>query len=172
MNLGAPSAEKADSAAPDNKENNMNTLTEAINQLVQEKTFSLDAVDAIKGLRDKAAALENLCNTQNQQIADLGNTELRQTSRIGELQTEVANWKKREDELVQREKAAAEAIHEAKRQQAIADTFRESMGMIFRPNTVRETIQRSVPVAVEGSNGCAGFVSTYPETSSVERTAG
>ena len=150
----------------------MSNLTEAINKLVEEKTFSLDALEAIRGLRDKAEAMERENNLLKVQVADLRADHDGLKAENAALTSDLTVFKSREASIRAKEIEAYDAKAEAKRQQAIADTFREAMGMIFKPNTVREQVQRNIPVASPGSNGSAGYVSNYPESSVVERTEG
>ena len=149
----------------------MSNLTEAINKLVEEKTFSLDALEAIRGLRDKAEAMERENNLLKVQVADLRADHDGLKAENAALTAELTEFKL-EARIRAKEIEAYDAKAEAMRQRAIADTFREAMGMIFRPNTVREQVQRNIPVASPGGNGSAGYVSNYPESSVVERTEG
>lgn len=147
----------------------MNDLTKLINQLVDEKTFTLDGLDAIKAVRDKADAL----------VVELETTKERlKNSRADESNLREALDKEREltkllqskiDMHLAREKEADIAIYAADKYQAVADAYKDAMSIVFKPNAVRETISKSVPVGVGGGGTMSGFVSSGSEVGSVTK---
>lgn len=136
-----------------------NELLKTIDALVEQKTFNLDALDAIKSIRDKAAKLESDLKEMESKwksaISDLNATNIE----FEKVRIQLAEWKKRDEELCVREKEADIAIYDADKHKAVSDTYKNVMDVIFRPNVVRETIQRSVPVAMQ--SGCNGTYSSY-----------
>lgn len=138
-----------------------NELTRVIDELVEKKTFGLDALGAIKELRDKAQAQEETIKAREQQAEN-------QQRKIAELERELGSAKARveklmlrEANLLEREKAADKAIYDAERHRAVADAWRAAMGMVFKPVEVRTSIQRQVALPASGMNS---YPTTMPET--------
>jgi chromosome segregation ATPase len=117
-------------------------LSNMIEELVQQKTFGLDALEAIRTLKTKAEALEESVKNKNEVIERL-QAEARalneRLSHQGEQLTQISARElavaKREAEIQKLEVAAAVA-------QAESRTFRHALGVVFAPNTVRESVQR------------------------------
>lgn len=145
-------------------------LTRAINEMVEKKTFSLDAVDAIKDLRAKAETLERRLEQRDSLVESQGATITAMTAKCNDLQIENAAFNARLAELEKREKAADKAIYEAEKQTAVAQAWQAAMGMVFRPAAVRTEIQRQVAKPVEGNPGgnggypSGGFLATGQES--------
>jgi septal ring factor EnvC (AmiA/AmiB activator) len=147
-------------------------LIRAIDRLVEEKTFNLDALEAIKELRDKAAALED-------QVDDL----IKRTDRLrGEVREHEKSISEKNDriekqntkilELEAREKQAFEAIYKAEMHSAVAEAYKDALRTVFRPHSVRETIARSFPIATTYANGNGGHTQTvqsYDQTDRIDR---
>ena len=128
-------------------------LTDAIDQLVQEKTFSLDALNAVGRLRDRAVA-------QEQQIRSLETLRESQGRAISDLQEQVRQLAEQEVGLRERERKVAE--REAKAQQlevetavavAKSETFGIVFNTIFRNTAVRERVVRNETQFVSGPHG-------------------
>lgn len=147
-------------------------LIRAIDRLVEEKTFNLDALEAIKELRDKAAALED-------QVDDL-------IKRTDKLRGEIREYEKSAAEnnahiekqntkiaaLEAQEKQAFESIFNAQKHEAVAEAYKDALRTVFRPHSVRETIARSFPIATTYSNGNGGHTQTvqsYDQTDTIDR---
>lgn len=140
-------------------------ITKMIDDLVAEQTFSLDAVERIKQIRDA-----------NLQLA--GQLEVAEASRK-RLAADAAKAQEQRDEADQRaaelgEKLAAaqdliakaqQYKAEAEKQQAVAYAYKDAMQIVFKPHTTRESVCRSVPVAANG------YVSNHLEntTTTVEQ---
>lgn len=143
-----------------------NSLTTLINDLVEQKTFSLEALSSIKELRDKATILEN----QNEYLKDsIKSSEerietLKQRLRESEEAHIVASAKI--NTLKEREKKATESIYQAEKHKAVAEAYKDAMTIVFKPNVVREAVAKNVPVS-----GPVGF-STVFVTENIERTEG
>lgn len=154
-----------------------NKLTEMIDQLVLEKTVSLDALNAINKLKEEAARLEGQLKSAYEQHD-------RDTKRLGDLQGELRVSQEQHLHVASLLDGAQKKILEiqkieleGKEAKAELKGFREAMQMVFKPSVVRETIHKTVPVAVEGNPGgngayaSPGFVTLHPESGTIERTA-
>lgn len=117
------------------------TLVQMIETLVQEKTFSLDALEAIKVLRDKAVKLQEELERKNKSLDSA-------LARVSELTVEKAAateqlgvWKKRETDLLARERIMYGLEQRTAVAEAKADAFLTSMKITFAPNLVRNSVQ-------------------------------
>lgn len=138
----------------------MSDLLKQIDDLVASKTFNLDALDGIKKLKDdlkktleERDALQRkydgLFETNNNQGVALRDS----SSKIEALKAELAASKALND-------AGQKAIYEADKHKAVADAWQAAMQTVFKPNTVRETVQRNVARPVEGHPGGNGYSPT------------
>jgi hypothetical protein len=123
----------------------MNELTNLIDTLVQQKTFSLEAVGLIKDLRDKAADLENkLKNSQvngEHQRRDIQNNE----AAIRRQNDELAKWAKREADIQAREAKMTELEKMVAVETTRATVYSVCMDKMLANRIVRESIQHSEP---------------------------
>lgn len=147
-------------------------LLTAIDRLVEEKTFNLDALEAIKDLRDKAASLEANVELLEAQIEKHKNGTSALRKENLDLEAVVSQQNTKIAELEAREKTAFEAIYKAEMHAAVADAYKDALRTVFKPHSVRETITRSVPIATTYSNGSGGHtqsVQSYEQTDKVDR---
>ena len=136
-------------------------LTTLIDEIVHEKTFSLEAVNAVTNLRDTAEALEsqvriltkkNKTNEENAKIHEI---------RVSKLRNEVEDWKKREADLIVREMKILNLELGTAVSNAKAETYKECVSLIFRNETVRKEMFGSIPVSIDGG---------YPTVQSTNET--
>lgn len=145
-------------------------LLQQIDDLVASKTFGLDALEGIKIIKDSLKrtlsdleATKGMLDLKRQETCDLRDELARKQQRIEELQDQV----KSNDELA---KKGQEAIYAADKHKAVAEAWQNAMQTVFKPNAVRETVARSVPVAVPmNSNGYMGNVQVHPAGETVTR---
>ena len=143
---------------------NKEDVISLIDDLVAQKTFSLDALDAIKNLRDQVNILITEINA-----AKLAHENTKREFKIcldnadalikikNEQQTLIA-------ELQSGELQAKRAIYNAEKHEAVAEAYKDAFYTVFKPNSVRESIQRSVAIPVSGSPGGGGWVSNHQES--------
>lgn len=136
----------------------MNDLTTMIENVVREKTFSLDAVQAIEEIRKKAAKLEADLETSRSETKNYG-------AQLSTAKAEIAEWSIRSSAIDARDKAVAERekkITELEKTSAVAaaesSILRGVVDKVFANRTVRESILTDQPVAYTASG------STYPST--------
>lgn len=145
-------------------------LSEMIDALVREKTFSLDAIDAVKALRDKAKDLEE---TVKQQKVSLEASKI-YTDGIerenGALRREIESLSKIHDGIAEREAKVVENEKLAAVAKAESAAYKHALETVFRPNTVRERVVDNIPIAVD--NGGYSSVSTYSKSKDVVREEG
>lgn len=141
-------------------------LLTAIDRLVEEKTFNLDALEAIKALRDQAASLEkarselaDLCDKYCGEIKRLSEDNRELSGQIESLTSAVALYKARE-------KQADEAIFGAEKHKAVAEAYKDAMEIVFRPHAVRERVHQNIPVPLTAQGG-GSWVQNHQQTSDV-----
>ena len=152
------------------------TLLTQIDHLVNTRTFSLDALEGIRMMREGlASTVEKLERTEARRVAlDKECIDLRQTVRDQGAIIEGLNTRlKVAEEVADKGRIA---IHDAKRSEAVASAYKDIMETIFRPHAVRETIQRNVVKPVEGNPGgnghypTAGALLSATESETITRT--
>lgn len=153
------------------------SLTQMIDALVLEKTVSLDALNAINALKQQAALLDG-------QLRAADDRQMKDAALIRELRDQIADLSNQHKQVValldqanKRVEAATKVEQEGKDAKAELRGFINAMQMVFKPAVVRETIQKTVPLAVEGNRGgngsysSPGFVTQSTETGTIERSA-
>jgi len=119
-------------------------LLNSIDTLVQEKTFNLDALDAIKDLKTKAELLgSELDLMKKSRDASLAREE-HCVKTIEGLRAELNILRAREITLEAREKQASVLETQAAVAQAESRVWEKATRIVFAPNTVRENISRSL----------------------------
>lgn len=145
-------------------------LSDLIDDMVREKTFSLDALDAVKGLRDRAfvqdASIEKLTKT----LADRDETIGKMRAQASELSAEITVLKARENSVAEREGKTRDLELKEAAATAKAQALDSVFGTIFRNVTVRETTVKQVPYS---NTQPGGYTNTgmMPATESAERTS-
>lgn len=134
---------------------NASTLLTVIDDMVRDKTFSLEAVQAIQLLRNKAAEMEIKLNDAidremrlNQRIKDQNDRWESDQVELTALQREVFIAKEQESKISDLEKRVAVA-------EAIASTMRESMALIFKPLQIHQRIFEEITSDGSYNNGGA-----------------
>ena len=124
------------------------TLVQMIETLVQEKTFSLDALEAIKVLRDKAVKLQEELDATKRTLAEsraareaLNAEKTTLNAEKTTLNEQLNGWTTRETELLNREKTMFALEQRTAVAEAKADAFLTSMKITFAPNLVRNSVQ-------------------------------
>lgn len=150
----------------------MEQIFKDIDKLVESKTFNLDAIDGIKQIRDALVKAEK-------EVADYKHDLEMQNKQIGDLRVALANAERLADErkvtidaMMATTEAGQKAIYDAQKHEAVANAWKEAMQTVFKPNTVRETVSRSIPMAINPGNGGASYVTSYGETSAITREEG
>jgi uncharacterized protein (DUF3084 family) len=148
-----------------------NELSALIARTVEEQTFSLQAIEAIGKIREKALALErSLASTEAVLVA--------KDRDIGDRDRKLAVFGSREAELVARESAVAARetkIAELEKTTAVAqgkfDVLQGVFHTVFANRIVREQTLTSTPIA-QGTPGGASYVSNFETRNTIDRTEG
>lgn len=123
----------------------MEKITEMIDALVAEKTFSLEGVKAIEAVRAKAEALQRtLESTALERDSARKERELAVNDAAVKART-ISEWEQRSATIATREKTMTEKEQTAAVQTATAATFRECFAMVFRNVEVRREMFGTVP---------------------------
>lgn len=147
-------------------------LSSIIDQIVEDKTFSLEAVNAIKEMRELIPVLEDEIKKKNNCLDTerMDNDALRST--INELQAKIVEksgvineWVARDAALIDREKSMTKL--EVERE--MLGTFKGELydllcGLFKNPTKVRE-IQDTENVVVPGCNGGSSWVDSRSKNS-------
>jgi hypothetical protein len=121
----------------------MTDLMKHIDQMVVDNTFSLDALDGIKKLKDGFAELEHerdeaiaKADRAWKSYAETENELAKAREEVALLRAQIAE----NNSLVEEARAA---IARADKQAAVAAAYKDAMQIVFKPTVVRESIYRS-----------------------------
>lgn len=126
----------------------MTDLLKQIDDLVASKTFNLDALEGIKQIKDRLAAVI----AENERLAK--QIKLTQEDMLAETrkrEAAEANAKELQQRLIGMNDIAtkgADAIWERKVAEASAAAYKDALYTVFKPNAVRENIHRNHTVVV------------------------
>lgn len=150
-------------------------LLNQIDELVASKTFNLDALDGIKAIKDNLKITLGELDAANEKL-ELRRTENRELmTQVAEKDARISRLEKQIAEMRDAANDGKVARYEAEMHKAVAGAWREAMQTVFKPNAVRETVQRQVARPVEGHPGgngsypTAGYLATGQESETVTR---
>jgi len=150
----------------------MSTLDEAINNLVDEQTLNMETMKRVQELKEKFTVLEEE-NERNKKGYDQYRKQVDADNElIRALKKQIEDWKEREHNLVERENLALRNELEKDKATAVGHTYRECYQFLLGNTVVREAIQKTIPVAVDGVNGCSGYVQHETVNNSTTKTTG
>jgi chromosome segregation ATPase len=145
-----------------------NDLLKQIDDLVASKTFNLDALDGIKQLKDDLQKQINETEWMAKKLKDetarceeLAKANTWQGNKIAALEKSI---KENEETVIK----GRDAIHEAAKHKAVADAWQGAMAMVFKPNAVRESVQRNHTVVVPNGSG-SGYTTAVQNQDFVTR---
>jgi chromosome segregation ATPase len=143
-------------------------LLKQIDDLVASKTFNLDALDGIKKLKDDLGRtlgdvehFKRELEKAEKKNQEMLNTNAWQAQKIETLNKKIADGEERVSK-------ATDSIHEAAKHKAVAEAWQGAMAMVFKPNAVRETVQRNHSVWVPGPSG-GGYAQAVSNTDNIVR---
>jgi len=138
----------------------MKDLLQQIDDLVASKTFNLDALDGIKKLKDNLTATLEDRNDLKRRYDSLMETNNRQSDLLQQQIKQIDKLTKDLEASEAYRAKARESIYEAEKYKAVAEAWQGAMQTVFKPNAVRETVQRNVAKPVEGHPGGNGYSAT------------
>ena len=122
----------------------MNDLMKHIDQMVVDNTFSLDALEGIKKLKDGFAALESELALAQENAHKAYLSENKALKQRDAARDELDALRKQVAEDNDTVNAARAAISNADKQAAVAAAYKDAMQIVFRPTVVRESIYRNI----------------------------
>lgn len=145
-----------------------NDLLKQIDDLVASKTFNLDALDGIKKLKDDLSRtlgdvehFKRELEKAEQKNKELLNTNSWQANKIDALNKKIADGEERVAK-------ANDSIHEAAKHKAVSEAWQSAMAMVFKPNAVRESVQRNHTVVIPNGGG-GGYTQSVQNTDNIVR---
>ena len=116
-----------------------------LDEIVKDRTFSVEAVEGIQQLREDNKTLQAAARDDEVKIAEQKNDIEMQGRRIENLMAEVNEWKKRENNLLNRE----EKMTTLEKNEAVAKAVTEALGhcfdTVFNNTVFRESFNKCVP---------------------------
>lgn len=130
-----------------------NDLLKQIDDLVASKTFNLDALDGIKSLKDSLGKTLAELETNKRALLQQQNANIDLTKQMEVMAARVESLKGLVKANEETAKKGQEAIYDAAKHKAVAEAWQGAMAMVFKPNAVRETVQRQHSVWVPTPSG-------------------
>lgn len=145
-------------------------LTRMIDALVEQKTFSLDAVGSIKDLRDRAVGLETDLTEATGKIKLASAENQRLNGIISTRDEDLNKWRARETALMAREAKMTDLEKQVAVEMAKSGAIHSCFDKIFANRMVRESVTRSVPTVITPTYQGGMPQTTYnTENTNVER---
>ena len=145
-------------------------LLSAIDKIVYEKTFTMEGLQAINGLREKAEKLENELITVKDRIKNGTEENSRLNRIIASSEKEKNNVNARELAVTEREKKQLELEIKAATSDARAATIATCFDGVFRNAKIREQVFRSDVIMRSDGTSHGGYPQTVQNTDNVTRT--
>ena len=150
-------------------------LLSQIDDLVAKHTFGLDALEGIKKLKDTLARVTAERDEYRANAEALTKVNMDQSNLLMQQGADIAGLKKQIADLQKAVDDGKKAVYDAEKHKAVAEAWQGAMAMVFKPNAMRETVQRNVMKPVEGSPGgngsyaSAGFLASGNESETIVR---
>jgi hypothetical protein len=122
----------------------MTDLMKHIDQMVVDNTFSLDALEGIKKLKDGFAELERERDEAIAKADRAWNSYHEAIAETKKAQQEVALLREQIAENNSIVKESRAAIARADKEAAVAAAYKDAMQIVFKPTVVRENIYRNL----------------------------
>lgn len=135
-------------------------LLAQIDELVQKSTFSLDALEAVNKLKKDLQSLADANEDLNDTLQVSKERSRTLEDQLKSYRTDLEIAQKRIVVLEENESKATKAIYEAEKYKEVSMTWEKAMNIVFKPNSVRETINKTVPVVV--NSGGVEYVQSHP----------
>lgn len=130
-------------------------LLQQIDELVAKHTFGLDALEGIKKLKDDLSAV----TAERDNLREYGDGLRRQLddakAAISQKDAQIMVLTKEAESMRKAVEDGKKAVYDAEKHKAVADTWYSAMAMVFKPNTVRESVHRNHTVVIPSNGGSA-----------------
>jgi len=121
----------------------MTDLMKHIDQMVVDNTFSLDALDGIKKLKDGFAELEHERDDAIAKADRAWKSYAETENELAKAQAEVALLRAQIAENNSLVEEARAAIARADKHAAVAAAYKDAMQIVFKPTVLRESVYRT-----------------------------
>jgi len=121
----------------------MTDLMKHIDQMVVDNTFSLDALDGIKKLKDGFAALERERDEAIEKADKSWKSYTEANAETNKAREEVALLRAQIAENNSIVEEARAAIARADKHAAVAAAYKDAMQIVFKPTVLRESVYRT-----------------------------
>ena len=118
----------------------MSDIQKLIDGIVENKTFSLEAVEAIKSMRDELLSVKKENEALSDKVSVAEKSLKMQQDANSDLVEQVQTITAREKACGEREAQCHTAEIAQARNQARAEAYRTAMEIVFKPHTVRKSV--------------------------------
>jgi KaiC/GvpD/RAD55 family RecA-like ATPase len=126
-----------------------------IDELVVKHTFGLEALEGIKKLKDTMAQVTADRDTYKGLTEELDKANREKTALVAKRDSEIQVLKQALADMQKAADDGRKAVYDAEKHKAVADTWQAAMAMVFKPNAVREAVQRNHTVVIPSNGGSA-----------------
>lgn len=145
-------------------------INKILDKAVIEKTFSLEAIDHIKNLRDEWTKTMEINSRYGDSVKRMGQEIIDLRAENSYLKNYQEAVLKREEELLKKERVQEIVILQKEFSDRRANEIKEIFGIVFKNPIVRETVYKNSIVPVSGAYGTMTSMSTSEnETKVVEQ---
>lgn len=108
------------------------TIDDAIQAAIEKGTFSLQAVESIKALRDRNLFLADALDKSSRHNEDLDRKFKHTTSELEKVWEELKTYKKRESEILGKEIEMVKLVSRAEKAEAVTQAVKDTMALAFK----------------------------------------
>lgn len=124
----------------------MKDIVSYIDNLVAEKTFGLEALDGIKKIKDAHVEALKTIEELQEQLAERAAECRSIRSENTDLEDALKQAKQQIADMEKTVRDGQKAIYDADKHYAVANAYKHSLEVVFRPAVMRETVTKNVPV--------------------------
>lgn len=139
-------------------------LLEALNNLIQQKTLSLEAFELVQDLKKKYEDLSKRFDYTQKDLERFRRENEALSMHNSTLAKKLAEAESRESSIIEREKKVTRLEIEKECADKMVKHTTETFKTVFENATLKNTIMRGIPVVMPGFSGGNGMYPTPPST--------
>ena len=133
-------------------------LQKALDEAITKGTFSLDALEAIKALKEDSINVKEQLK-RSEEVKQDNTIKINQLNgEVSKQVTELLEMSKRLEGIEKREKEATKLECEVEKHKAVSDAYWNITSLVFKNTTIKKEMFGTTPVAVDGGQSGCGFV--------------
>lgn len=143
-------------------------LLKQIDDLVASKTSNLDALDGIKKLKDDLGKTLAELDQAKAELKQARADNMTINGKLADAEKQIVMQKEFISGNAETVNKGQQAIYAAEKHRAVAEAWQSAMAMVFKPNAVRESVQRNHTVVVPNGSG-SGYTTSVQNQDHIVR---